>query len=140
MLTEQIKALADRYAGEMIDFRRDLHRHPELSNQEHYTASRIADELEKLGNLEVTRGVAGTGVVALLRGGKGEGRTVLLRADIDALPICEETGLPFASQQENVMHACGHDGHAAWLLGSARILSALQAELRGNVKFVFHPA
>lgn len=140
MLTEQIKALADRYAGEMINFRRDLHRHPELSNEEYYTASRIAEELEKLGNLEVTRGVAGTGVVALLRGGKGEGKTVLLRADIDALPICEETGLTFASEHENVMHACGHDGHAAWLLGSARILSALQDELRGNVKFVFQPA
>ena len=140
MLTEEIKASAERHAAAMIEFRRDLHRHPELSMKERRTALRIAEELKKLDGLEVTEGAAGgTGVVALLRGGKGKGVTVLLRADIDALPVTEETGLPFASENAGVMHACGHDGHAAWLLGAAAILSELGENLSGCVKFVFQP-
>ena len=140
MLTEKIKALAAEYADELIAFRRDLHAHPELSNEEHYTAARIAEELDKIEGMEVFRGLAGgTGVMGILKGEKGPGKVVLLRADIDALPIQEETGLPFASQNDGVMHACGHDGHATWLLGSAKILSALRSELCGTVKFVFQP-
>ena len=141
MLTEKIKALAAQITDELIAFRRDLHMHPELSNEEHYTASRIAEELDKIEGMEVFRDLAGgTGVMGLLHGKKGPGKVVLLRADIDALPIQEETGLPFASQNDGVMHACGHDAHAAWLLGSAKILTALQEEICGTVKFVFQPA
>ncbi|MBR5284669.1 MAG: amidohydrolase, partial [Clostridia bacterium] len=141
MLTEKIKALAAQITDELIAFRRDLHMHPELSNEEHYTAARIAEELDKIEGMEVFRGLAGgTGVMGMLKGGKGEGKVVLLRADIDALPIREETGLEFSSQNDGVMHACGHDAHATWLLGSAKILAALKEEICGTVKFVFQPA
>ena len=141
MLTEKIKALAAQITDELIAFRRDLHMHPELSNEEHYTAARIAEELDKIEGMEVFRGLAGgTGVMGMLKGGKGEGKVVLLRADIDALPIQEETGLEFSSQNDGVMHACGHDAHATWLLGSAKILAALKDEICGTVKFVFQPA
>ena len=140
MLTEKIKALAAQITDELIAFRRDLHMHPELSNEEHYTASRIAEELDKIEGMEVFRGLAGgTGVMGMLHGKKGPGKVVLLRADIDALPIQEETGLPFSSCNPGVMHACGDDAHATWLLGSAKILGALQDELCGTVKFVFQP-
>jgi len=140
MLTEKIKALAAKITDELIAFRRDLHMHPELSNEEHYTASRIAEELDKIEGMEVFRGLAGgTGVMGMLHGKKGPGKVVLLRADIDALPIQAETGLPFSSCNPGVMHACGHDAHATWLLGSAKILGALQDELCGTVKFVFQP-
>ncbi len=141
MLTNEIKTIASQIEPALVAFRRDLHMHPELSNQEVRTAARIAEELERRPGVEVTRGAAGgTGVIGLLRGTAGEGKTVLLRADIDALPIEEETGLPFSSCTSGVMHACGHDGHATWLLGSAMILSQLRDQLRGNVKFVFQPA
>ena len=141
MLTEKIKALAAQITDELIAFRRDLHMHPELSNEEHYTAARIAEELDKIEGMEVFCGLAGgTGVMGMLKGGKGEGKVVLLRADIDALPIREETGLAFSSQNDGVMHACGHDAHATWLLGSAKILAALKEEICGTVKFVFQPA
>ena len=140
MLTEKIKALAAQITDELIACRRDLHMHPELSNEEHYTASRIAEELDKIEGMEVFRGLAGgTGVMGMLHGKKGSGKVVLLRADIDALPIQEETGLPFSSCNPGVMHACGHDAHATWLLGSAKILAALQEEICGTVKFVFPP-
>ena len=140
MLTQEIKDLAQKNADKMIEFRRDLHTHPELSMKETRTAARIAEELRKLDGIEVTEGVAGgTGVIGLLRGGAGEGKTVLLRADIDALPIEEESGVPFSSQNCGVMHACGHDGHTSWLLGSAMILSQLRDRIKGNVKFVFQP-
>ena len=140
MLTEKIKALAAQITDELIAFRRDLHMYPELSNEEHYTASRIAEELDKIEGMEVFRGLAGgTGVMGMLHGKKGSGKVVLLRADIDALPIQEETGLPFSSCNPGVMHACGHDAHATWLLGSAKILAALQEEICGTVKFVFQP-
>ena len=140
MLTEKIKALAAQITDELIAFRRDLHMHPELSNEEHYTASRIAEEMDKIEGMEVFRGLAsGTGVMGMLHGKKGPGKVVLLRADIDALPIQEETGLPFSSCNPGVMHACGHDAHATWLLGSAKILAALQEEICGTVKCVFQP-
>jgi amidohydrolase len=120
------------------DLRRDLHRHPELGFREFYTAGRIALELEKLG-LEVHKGVAGTGVVALIEGEK-PGAVVLARFDMDALPVQEETGLDFSSQNPVVMHACGHDGHVAVGLTVARLLAAHRDELWGGVKLVFQPA
>jgi amidohydrolase len=119
--------------------REDLHRHPELAYREERTAGVIARTLREAGLDEVRTGVAGTGVVALLHGG-GPGRTVALRADIDALPIREETGLPYASVNDGVMHACGHDGHTAILLGAARVLAETRAHVPGAVKFIFQPA
>lgn len=140
MLTEQIKKKAEQYREEIIQFRRELHRYPELSMEEHETARKIAEKLRGLEGMEVITGAAGgTGVIGILSGTKGPGKTVLLRADIDALPIEEKTKLPFSSEIPGIMHACGHDGHAAWLLGSAMILSGLRSHFSGNVKFVFQP-
>jgi amidohydrolase len=118
--------------------RRDFHRHPELGFKEVRTAGIVARTLNKLG-LEVTTGVATTGVVATLEGSK-PGPVVLLRFDMDALPIEEETGAEYASQTPGIMHACGHDGHTAIGLTVARILSAHHGEFPGTVKFVFQPA
>jgi amidohydrolase len=130
----------------VIAWRRDLHEHPELSNRETRTGKLVAEHLRKLG-LEVRDGVAGTGVVGVLVGGK-PGPVVALRADMDALPVVEETGLPFASkvrstyngQDVGVMHACGHDTHTAMLMGVAEVLAGMKAELPGTVKFIFQPA
>jgi amidohydrolase len=118
--------------------RRDFHRHPELGFQEVRTAGMVARELSELG-LEVTSGIAKTGVVALLEG-RRPGPVILLRFDMDALPILEETGAEYASQNPGVMHACGHDGHTAIGLTVARLLHAHSQELAGSVKFVFQPA
>ena len=118
--------------------RRDFHTHPELGFHEVRTAGIVAKELTNLG-LEVHTGVGGTGVVAVLEGTK-PGPVVLVRADMDALPIIEETGAPYASQNPGVMHACGHDGHTATLLTVARMLNNHQKELAGTVKFMFQPA
>lgn len=120
------------------DLRRDFHAHPELGFQEVRTASIVARELSQLG-LEVTGGVAETGVVALLEGGK-PGPVVMLRFDMDALPVQEETGAAYASQNPGVMHACGHDGHTAIGLTAARLLYAHRDRLSGAIKFVFQPA
>jgi amidohydrolase len=127
ILTEQLRA-----------WRRDLHRHPELAFQEQRTAGIVAAHLAGLG-LEVQTGVGRTGVVGILEGAAA-GPTVMLRFDMDALPIHEETGLPFASQIAGCMHACGHDGHTAIGMGVATLLAAHQAELAGRVKFIFQPA
>ena len=129
---------AEKFMEQVISWRRDIHSHPELSQHEERTAGLVASVLESLG-LEVTRNVGGYGVVGLLRG-KCEGRTVGLRADMDALPLDEATGLPYASQTPGVMHACGHDTHTAMLLGAACVLAGMREELRGNVKFIFQPA
>jgi len=130
----------------LVEWRRDIHAHPELSGQETRTAKKVADRLRALG-FDVRTGVGGTGVVATLRGGK-PGRVVALRADMDALPVLEATGLPFASKvtarhqgkDTPVMHACGHDGHVAILMGVAQALAAMRAEVPGTVVFVFQPA
>jgi amidohydrolase len=137
---------ANRIEGRVIEWRRDIHANPELGNREHRTAALVARHLEKLG-MEVKTGVAHTGVVGLLRGGK-PGPTVALRADMDALPMTEEVDLPFASKvkttwagkETGVMHACGHDTHVAMLMGVAEILAGMQSQLKGNVKFIFQPA
>jgi len=120
------------------ELRRDFHRHPELGFQEIRTAGIVARELNALG-LEVTTGVGKTGVIALLEG-EHPGPTALLRFDMDALPIHEETGAEYASQNPGLMHACGHDGHTAVGLTVARILNAHRDELAGTIKFIFQPA
>ena len=133
LLTEAL-ALSD-YTSRL---RQDFHKHPELGFQEFRTAGIVSDELSKLG-LEVTSGVAGTGVLAVIEG-IHPGTTVLLRADMDALPITEETGARYASETPGVMHACGHDAHTAILLTVAHILSAHRKDFFGSIKLVFQPA
>jgi len=118
--------------------RRDIHQHPELGMQETRTAALIAEHLGKLG-IEVQTGVAGTGVIGLLRG-SGRGRTVALRADIDALPMQELKSSSYASEVPGVAHSCGHDAHTAIQLGAAMLLSESQEALAGNVKFIFQPS
>lgn len=124
---------------QVIGWRRWLHQHPELGFQEHQTAAYVEAQLRTFPNLSVSRPTP-TSVLAVLKGQAGLGRTVLLRADMDALPIQEETGLPCASQNPGVMHACGHDGHTAMLLGAAQLLSARPEELSGEVRFIFQHA
>ncbi len=123
---------------ELTETRRVIHRHPELGFQEVRTAALVSERLRSLG-LTVKEGVARTGVVGLLQGGR-PGKTILLRADMDALPIQEASGAEYASKIPGVMHACGHDAHTAMLLGAARVLMARRDRLAGNVKFVFQPA
>jgi amidohydrolase len=122
----------------LVATRRDLHRIPETGFKEVKTSAYVASRLKELG-LDVQTGVAGTGVVGLLRTGK-PGPTLMIRADMDALPITEETGLPFASTHPGCMHACGHDSHMAMALVAAAVLSFLRERFRGNIKFVFQPA
>jgi amidohydrolase len=142
VLAPRVAALQDQ----MVAWRRDFHEHPELSGQETRTARLVADHLRNLG-LVVKTGVGGHGVVGILKGGR-PGKVVALRADMDALPVAEATGLPFASratgrylgQDTPVMHACGHDGHTAILMGVADVLSSIRAQIPGTVKFIFQPA
>ncbi len=123
---------------EIIAMRRDFHKHPELGFQEIRTSGIIADKLEALG-LEVTTGIAETGVIGLLRG-QSEMPVLLLRFDMDALPIAEDTGVPYTSINEGKMHACGHDSHVAIGLGTAKLLAEHRDKLPGTIKFVFQPA
>ena len=131
---------------QVVAWRRDVHAHPELGNREVRTAGLVAKALGEMG-IEVRTGIAHTGVVGVLRGGRA-GPTVALRADMDALPVAEQTGLPFASttrttyrgKDVGVMHACGHDAHVAILLGAARVLSGMREQVPGTVLFVFQPA
>jgi len=134
IIDQKVEALKE----ELIRIRRDIHQHPELGNREFRTSALVAEHLRKLG-LEVTTGVAKTGVVGLLRGGK-PGVTVVVRADMDALPITELNQVPYASVNQGVMHACGHDVHTTIGLGVATVLSQLKDELPGTVKFIFQPA
>ena len=127
-----------RIADAVIATRRDLHRHPELSWREERTQGVILDRLRALG-LEDVRPLAGTGATALARGSR-DGPCVLWRADIDALPVPERTGLPYASEREGAMHACGHDAHAAIALGLAELAAGARDSLAGAVRFVFQPA
>ncbi|MCA9893727.1 MAG: amidohydrolase [Anaerolineae bacterium] len=122
----------------LVERRREFHRHPELAFEEHWTSGRVADYLHDLG-LEIQTGVGGTGVVAILEGGN-DGPTVLVRSDMDALPVEEATGAEYKSQIAGTMHACGHDGHMSVVLGAAELLLARQHDLAGRVKFVFQPA
>jgi amidohydrolase len=144
---DKLDAAAKAIEAQMIEWRRDIHQHPELGNQERRTAGIVAAHLRKLG-YEVREGVAHTGVVAVLQGQGGSGPVIALRADMDALPVAEEVSLPFASkarttwegQDVGVMHACGHDCHVAILMAVAEVLAQHRSELRGTVKLLFQPA
>jgi len=136
---QRLTALSEQAAAKVVAWRRDFHAHPELPNREERTSRVVAEALRAMGVDEIRTGVAHTGVVAIIRG-RQPGRTVALRADMDALPIEERTGLPFASQNPGVMHACGHDAHTAMLLGAASVLVEMREHLAGNVKLVFQPA
>jgi amidohydrolase len=143
---ESLEADLDAVEPRVIAWRRDFHEHPELGNREFRTARIIATHLRRLG-LEVRTGIAKTGVIGILRGA-APGPVLALRADMDALPVKEQTGLPFASKaiaeygfaKVPVMHACGHDGHTAALMGAAEVLSRHRAKIRGTVVFLFQPA
>ena len=145
-LQAKVETLAEQIVPKVTDWRHHLHENPELSNREYKTAEYIAAHLESLG-LEVQTGVAKTGVVAVLKGGK-PGPVVALRADIDALPVPERVDIPWASKARGeyngadvpVMHACGHDTHTAILMATAEVLTQVKSELRGSVKFIFQPA
>ena len=134
---ESLRRTAERRYDDLVKVRRTLHQNPELGLQEHATGKYLADILESLG-LEVKRGIAGTGLTALLRGGR-PGKTVALRADMDALPVQELNDVPYKSQKPGLMHACGHDVHMTLAVGAAMILAENRAELAGNVKFIFQP-
>lgn len=138
--------MAEKVEAKVLNWRRDIHQNPELGNRETRTAALVAKHLESLG-IEVKTGVAKTGVVGILKGGK-PGPVVALRADMDALPVTERNSLPFASkvktqyngQEVGVMHACGHDTHVAILMGVAEVLAGMKKDLKGTVKFLFQPA
>ncbi len=142
----EIAALADKYAGASIAQRQDMHKNPELSNRETRTGALVAEHLKKLG-IEVQTGIAHTGVVGILRGGR-PGPTIAVRADMDGLPVTETTDYPFKStvrstyldKDVGVMHACGHDVHTAALLGTASMLAEIRDQLPGTVMFIFQPA
>jgi len=121
----------------VIELRRDFHRHPEESYKEYRTTKVIKEELEKMG-IE-TKAIGETGIIGIIKGVEG-GRVIGLRADIDALPVTEDTGLPYSSENEGFMHACGHDAHMAMLLGAANLLSKMKNEFKGTVKLIFQPA
>src|SRR5690606_33094245 len=138
--------LAAALDAKVVEWRRDIHQHPELGNREFRTAALVAEHLTSLG-LEVRTGIAHTGVVGILRTGR-PGPRMAFRADMDALPVTEQVDLPFASrvttefrgQTTGVMHACAHDGHTAVLMGLAQALASARAQLVGEVMFIFQPA
>lgn len=136
-MIQQIKQIAEDIYPKAVALRRQIHRNPELSFQETQTAALVAARLAELG-IPHQSGIAGTGIVGLIEGAR-PGRTLLLRADMDALPLLEQTDVPFRSCKDGVMHACGHDAHTAALLGTAELLWRLRGELCGNVKLVFQP-
>ncbi len=137
-LSKEIEGLAENLAEELTSLRRNFHQHPELSHQEERTAQVVAAYLRNLG-LKVTSGIAGHGVVGTLTGDR-PGRMVAFRADMDALPIEEAVEVPWRSQVEGVMHACGHDFHLSLALGAARLLSSIKDQLAGAFRFIFQPA
>lgn len=137
-MNERLDKIIEKHLDDIVEIRRDIHQNPEIGMQEVRTSRLVKNELEKLG-LEVKDEIGKMGVVGLLRG-KGQGKTLLLRADMDCLPMDELTDLEFKSKVPGMMHACGHDVHTAILLGVARVLSELKDEINGNVKFVFQPA
>jgi len=143
---EEIDLLASEAQSQVVEWRRWFHQNPELSNREFNTAEKVAEVLREMG-LEPITGIAHTGVIAIIEGGK-PGPLVALRSDMDGLPVSEQTGLPFAStatdqyngEQTGVMHACGHDNHMAMLLGSAWVLNSVKDQLAGSVMLIFQPA
>jgi amidohydrolase len=143
---ETLDQAAQSLEPKLIEWRRDFHQNPELGNREFRTSKKVAEHLKSLG-LEVRTGIAHTGVVGILKGGR-PGPTVALRADMDALPVTEQVDVPFKStvtteyrgEKVGVMHACGHDGHTAILMGTAQALAAMRKDLSGTVVFIFQPA
>lgn len=138
-MKEKIAALADKYFSRVVELRRHLHANPELSWNENNTAALVAEELRKLG-FEVQTGIAKTGVVGLLRGNNPDSKCIALRADMDALPITEQSDKLYCSTNPGVMHACGHDVHTSNLLGAAMILAELKNDIEGTYKFIFQPS
>lgn len=145
-ISKTIETKATAIQAKLVEWRRHLHEHPELGNREYNTAAYITEHLKKLG-IEIQTGVAKTGVVGILKGGK-PGPCIGLRADMDALPVKERVNIPYASKDSAlflgekvpVMHACGHDAHVAMLMGTAEVLSAMKKDIAGTVKFIFQPA
>src|SRR5687767_7459832 len=137
-LNRRIAAIAERLTPQLVELRKQLHQHPELAFEEHETAKAVIGFLKKLG-IPFRSGVGKTGIVALLEG-SAPGRTIGIRADMDALPIHEETGLPYASKIPGKMHACGHDVHTVIALGVAAALAEMKDSLKGRIKFIFQPA
>lgn len=143
---KKISELAKKIENQVINWRHDIHQNPELSNREFNTSKKVAEHMRSLG-IEVLTEVAHTGVVGILKGTK-PGKTIALRADMDALPVVERVNIPFASKvktiyknkEVGVMHACGHDTHVAILMGVASILSEIKNEIQGTIKFIFQPA
>ena len=138
LLAGDIDRLAATTERQVTEWRQYIHQNPELSGKEFQTAKMVADHLRKLG-MEVRMSPTGNGVIGILKGQKAT-PVVALRADMDALPVKELTGLPYASKVEGVMHACGHDAHTAILMGTASVLSSLKERLPGTVRFIFQPA
>lgn len=137
-IAEKIKAISNRIFPKLVKLRQELHQYPELAYQEFKTSERVAKELSQL-KLKVKKGIAKTGVVGILEG-KKNGKTVALRADMDALPIQEQTNFPYKSKNKGIMHACGHDLHMTCVIGAATILTEMKDELKGNVTFIFQPS
>ena len=133
----KINGMTDKISPKLVAIRRQIHQNPELGFEEHETAKLISENLESLG-IQVRTGVGKTGVVGIIEGAN-PGKTLAIRADMDCLPVQEETGLSFASTKDGLMHACGHDLHSAILLGVAEVLSGLRDEMAGRVKLIFQP-
>ncbi len=134
----EIKRLSEAYYEQVLSIRRHLHSHPELSFQEHQTAAYIESQLLEMGITDFER-KADTGITFLIKGAKDNGKTVAMRADIDALPIVEANEVPYKSKNAGVMHACGHDVHTASLLGASKVLTQLKTHFEGTVKVIFQP-
>jgi amidohydrolase len=137
-MKDEIKKIVEQHKDQIIQTRRDLHKIPEVAHTEKKTADYIVERLEKEG-ISFESGIADYGILARMDCG-GSGKTLMIRADMDALPVTEETGLPFSSTHEGNMHACGHDGHMAMLLGAITALGQLKDQLQGTIKFLFQPA
>jgi amidohydrolase len=137
-INQRIGRIAARLTPELSELRKQLHQHPELAFEEHETAKAVSAFLSRLG-VPFRTGIGKTGIVAVLEG-SAPGRTIGIRADMDALPIHEQTGLPFASKIPGKMHACGHDVHTVIALGVAAALSEMKDSLKGTIKFIFQPA
>jgi amidohydrolase len=138
-MIDQIKKLAISYFDEIVEIRRHIHQHPELSFHEYKTSAFIKSILTKW-DLPFTDGIADTGIVVVLKGNNSDIKTLALRADFDALPIQEDNDVSYCSQNDEVMHACGHDAHTASLLGTLKILNELKTDWEGTLKFIFQPA
>lgn len=139
ILKDKIKLLADKYFQQVIEIRRHLHMHPELSFQEHETSKYITQLLDSW-NIKYRSGIAKTGIECIIEGKNPSKKVIALRADMDALPVTEQNNIPYKSKNTGVMHACGHDAHTSSLLGTLLILNELKNDFEGTIKFIFQPA